>query len=954
MKHNYIKAIILFALLAINCTLAVTDEEVRNIQEAMPEKAVIQPAEQRTLLVFSLCSGFKHSSIPYWIQALDVMGEKTGAFKVVHSDDMAIFTSESLKQFDVICFNNTTQLVPDETQQQAILDFIMQGKGIVGIHAATDNFNEWPEGMEMMGGVFKGHPWGGGGTWAVKIDDPDHPLMKSFKGQGFKIKDEIYRTAAPLYSRQKQRVLMSLDMSDPATKNAEGVEPDDMDTGISWIKPVGKGRLFYCSLGHDHAVTWNTAVLEHYLAGIQYAIGDLKVDDSPLAPETKEIDTDALDDLIDPLREYDWGQSRKPLVQLQDFIREHCQSTEAVEIIESHLLKVLGADVSLATKDFICRQLAVIGTEKSIAVLSEMLPNPETSNIARYALEKIPDTVVDETLLEIAKKTSDREILIGILSTLANRKSEHVVSLSRDIFADTSKSDEAVKIAVIYALGAVGTEGSVAELLRIRPEVTGQTLERCLDALLMNADALRKINKNKQAAEIYKDLYQTASSSLIRASALMGLTQAGVKDSEGILTQAIKDEDLQVRTAAIQSLAYADDHQLIKSIVEDASGFPETMQIQLLTVLSEKSQDVCRSFAMQMVQSPQEAVRIAAYQALMETGDESAVAILATAAGQASDRKERAAAQAVLYGISGKKIDLTISEMVASSAKQGLDEKMVVELIKATVNRQIKDATQVLFQTAKSDNRKISSESIRAIQSLAGPEHARYLVDLLISKPGTAMENASVVIAEKYSKQDLLTAMILDEYSEVPDVESKASLLRVLGKLGDVDAIPLLNTTYTDSNEGLKDAAFRAMTDWPGNEYLKKMKALAQSGSDEKTKLLAFRAYIRMLENSGISDQKQIVKELALAYAIAERSEERKIVIGSLGNYGEIQALRFVQKKLEDTTLRAEAEVSLIQICEKLMPQDSSVVTPVLRSLVKDGSSESVRNRAQGLLDKTR
>lgn len=208
------------------------------------------------------------------------MSEKTGAFKVVHSTDMSVFTAESLKQFDAICFNNTTKLVPDEAQQKAILDFVKSGKGIVGIHAATDNFYEWPEGMQMMGGVFKGHPWTANGTWAVKIDEPEHLLLKSFQGKNFKIKDEIYRTEAPLYSRENQRVLMSLDMSDPKTKSAKGVRPDDMDTGITWIKPVGKGRLFYCSLGHVHSVTWNRAVMEHFLAGIQYAMGDYEVDDT--------------------------------------------------------------------------------------------------------------------------------------------------------------------------------------------------------------------------------------------------------------------------------------------------------------------------------------------------------------------------------------------------------------------------------------------------------------------------------------------------------------------------------------------------------------------------------------------------------------------------------------------------------------------------------------------------
>jgi type 1 glutamine amidotransferase len=266
-----------------------SQEEIKKIEEAMPSSPVVKPEKPRKLLVFNLCQGFRHSSIPYWDKALEIMAQKTGAFNVVESNDLNVFKAESLKEFDAVCFNNTTglKLSPETTPElcTGLMEFVKSGKGVIGIHAATDNFNEWPEAQEMMGGKFTGHPWGASGTWAIKIDEPNHPLMAPFSGKGFKIKDEIYRTEPPVYSREKQLVLMSLDMSDEATKKTSE-KPTDADTGISWIKTWGQGRVFYCSLGHDHAVTWNPAVLEHYLRGIQFALGDLKVETKP-KPATK-------------------------------------------------------------------------------------------------------------------------------------------------------------------------------------------------------------------------------------------------------------------------------------------------------------------------------------------------------------------------------------------------------------------------------------------------------------------------------------------------------------------------------------------------------------------------------------------------------------------------------------------------------------------------------------------
>ena len=266
--------------LLTNCTRAVTPEEVQKMEAAMPAKPVATPKQPRKLLVFNLCKGFKHGSIPYWDKALEIMGKKTGAFEVLVSGDMAMFKAENLNMFDAVCLNNTTRLGFEEAElRNSLMKFIKGGKGIIGIHAATDNFYKWPEAAEMMGGQFCGHPWGGGGTWAVKIDDPEHPLMAPYKGKGFKIKDEIYRTKPPLYSRDKQRVLMSLDMSDEATKGKAG--PEDTDIGISWVKSYGKGRLFYCSLGHNNHLTWDPVLLAHYLAGIQFALGDFPVDTKP-------------------------------------------------------------------------------------------------------------------------------------------------------------------------------------------------------------------------------------------------------------------------------------------------------------------------------------------------------------------------------------------------------------------------------------------------------------------------------------------------------------------------------------------------------------------------------------------------------------------------------------------------------------------------------------------------
>ncbi len=269
----------------------VSDAELKRIEAALPATAPAKPVKPRKILVFDRTEGFYHDCIPCCDKAIELMGSKTGAYAATIAHEMDVFTSENLAKYDAVLFNNTTGLkFSDPKQREALLNFVKGGKGFIGIHAASDNFNNWPEAVKMLGGQFDGHPWTANGRWSVKIDDPDHVLNKSFGGKGFVIRDEIYQVKGP-YSRDTHRVLVSLDMSKPSNLNAIKGRPKgkqfggraDDDNAISWIKHYGDGRVFYCSFGHNKEIYWNPAILAHYLAGIQWALGDLPADDTPSA-----------------------------------------------------------------------------------------------------------------------------------------------------------------------------------------------------------------------------------------------------------------------------------------------------------------------------------------------------------------------------------------------------------------------------------------------------------------------------------------------------------------------------------------------------------------------------------------------------------------------------------------------------------------------------------------------
>ena len=282
----------------------VPPEHAEKIEAAMPDAPIVKPEAKRRILVVSATAGFRHKSIPTGKFALEKMGAATGAFESVISDDPANFEADVLKTFDTVVLLNTTQdfFMPNgkkkkdyseedwkwlQDRQNKLMDnlvgFVEQGGGLVGIHAATDSCYNHKEYGEMIGGYFWGHPWNAKHKVMIVNEDPNHALNQAAFGdlKDFELVEEIYQFKPEPYSRERLRILLHLDPE--RSDKVKGMKREDNDYPVAWVQQVGKGRVFYSSLGHNHHIYWNPMLLKHFLSGIQFACGDLKADTTPSA-----------------------------------------------------------------------------------------------------------------------------------------------------------------------------------------------------------------------------------------------------------------------------------------------------------------------------------------------------------------------------------------------------------------------------------------------------------------------------------------------------------------------------------------------------------------------------------------------------------------------------------------------------------------------------------------------
>jgi type 1 glutamine amidotransferase len=364
--------------------ITVPQAAVDAMMAALPTTPGAKPMHQRRVLVMGHtgAGGFVHASIPLAAKAVEALGNQGGLWTTTVSYDAADINANNLKRYDAIFLDSTTACFLDNpdpsvtaVRRAALLNFVRSGKGVAGIHAATDSYHtdclaseaaaksgspgrntgasvlsarlvaaadkdsddivsrqewtavaddwfqkldtgntgkvsradfvehfnsllppldtrrpgleskpvqQWPEFNTLIGGYFKFH-WSDPQLIYVKIDDPNSPLTAMFHGKEFEIHDETYTFEQESFSRRNVHVLTSIDYEKMSAEDkAKEANPrTDADYALSYIRREGKGRVFYEGHGHSDRVYAMTPMLEHLRAGIQYALGDLKADDSP-------------------------------------------------------------------------------------------------------------------------------------------------------------------------------------------------------------------------------------------------------------------------------------------------------------------------------------------------------------------------------------------------------------------------------------------------------------------------------------------------------------------------------------------------------------------------------------------------------------------------------------------------------------------------------------------------
>ncbi len=605
---------------------------------------------------------------------------------------------------------------------------------------------------------------------------------------------------------------------------------------------------------------------------------------------------------------------------------------------EQDLIARLQSGANVTDKCAACQRLRVIGTAKSVPALAALLPEERTGHAARHALEAMPSAEAGGALREAFGKTLGVARL-GIIDSLGWRRDLAALPLLTPLLGS---ADTSIASAAAAALGRIGGERAVQALAAARDKAPPAVQAVVLESLLQCAERFLTDGNASAAAAIYRELFAAKTSSHVRAAAWRGLALSDARERTKLLISALAASD-ETHAAALKLVRELSDADAVRACVAQWDSLPADAQVAVLDAyvkLGAESLPLVRRGSM----SKAITVRVAALQALGELGDTECFVVLSEAAAR-GETAERDAARQSLARVRGPGIR---EAFLARLKEAGTPEK--AELLQALGERDDRAAGAVLLQHAASADEVVRVASLESLRRLALPESIAPLLELAAKSTSDAQRDpvlkALYAVCQASADKAEAARQLIASMNRFSAAERR-QVLPLLAELATPDALAAAQSATREQDGELAREAVRVLGQWPNAAPASQLLELARTGATVTLRTLALRGAIEVT-----GQEPDAGKRLALlqqAMASAQRIDEKKQVLGQVGQIPSREALDFVLPELTNAQLANEAALATVSIAEKLAPSNAVLADAAASRVLAQVQDGPVAKRAWAL-----
>lgn len=612
--------------------------------------------------------------------------------------------------------------------------------------------------------------------------------------------------------------------------------------------------------------------------------------------------------------------------------------------IEKKLLASLQAgNATVASRQFACRMLRIVGSAQSVPVLANLLQDEKLSHMARYALYGIKDASADQALRDALAKTSGN-VRIGIVNSLGDRRDAQAVAPLAKLLTG---SDDATMVATTRAIGKIGTKEAAAVLLQVK--LPDSIAAAGYDARLICGHALADAGQAADAKAVFASMLGAPVPPLVRAAALGGTVKVDRVAALPAVIEALKSESKHLRQGAAAAAIELREPAAAEAFAKELPSLPALAKVTLLNALVARGSGQGLTATINKLTADEDAaVRSAAVAALKQLGDASSVAVLADLMGA---RKEMAGEiVATLKGLYAQ----GVAEELMKKAQAGPVEVRAA-VIEVLGDRRDAAALPMIVGFAAAPDKAIRIAAIKALGSLATEKEITAMLKVLAGTADAGERDAlanSIGNAAKRNEDIENRSAPIIKALDGADPAVQVQIVNILKALGGNKSLDAVRKCLASSNADVKKAAVRSMADWVDAAPMNDLKALAKSGADEGEKILALRGFIRAIglpKNRKASEAVPLYKE---AMDLATRTQEKVQVIGGLGNIKDVAALKAVQAYFADAALKTEAMSAAIKIADGIGNRGLKDSKPILQQVMEQAPRPDLKDRAKTTLEK--
>ncbi len=604
---------------------------------------------------------------------------------------------------------------------------------------------------------------------------------------------------------------------------------------------------------------------------------------------------------------YEYGQDIAPLLAIDRAVITSMGSPEGRAACAARLAKLLETEgTTPAARQYICLQLRQVGTPAEVPLLARLLLKEESSEMARHALEAIAG---EESLsaLRAALPKLKGKLQIGIINSLAARKDAGSVAQFKSL-ADSQDGD--VAAAALWALGKIANDEAAAELSARAAMAGVPTPQNLATLLLLSADAQAAGGKTEQARSIYERLSQAGQAPGVRRAALVGQLGLAGDSRAATILDWLGGDDADRRLVAAAQLASLSDEQL-DAAAGQLGRLSAAGQRTLVEVLAARKGQGALPFVLELARSDNQALRLAGIRCLGEIGDPSVIPLLVETL--AAEGELSQAARQALASLPRKEVG---QAMLAALQERPQIRGPVIEVLKTL---RYYEAIDPLVALARQSDPAVYDSALDGLRGIADPDDTdipRLVKLLLSSEPGRhrdEVEKTILIVCQKMPAGADRAAPVLAALAKVDRAEGP-KYLPLLGRLGGPKALAVITPALESPDAAAKDAAVRALCNWPNADVADRLLALATDSQNRSHRRAALRAYVRVVTLGSDRPEAETLAMLQEAMKLAASAEDRQLILDRAGTVRTMDSVEWIASYLDDAAVNQAACRAIVEL----------------------------------------